>query len=286
MYHDGWIASTTPLRLPWITAGATPNPDDFKWELYHVAQDFSQADDLAAKNPAKLQELQALFDREAKSHNVYPLDASAAERANPAIRPSLTRGRTSFTYTPGMVRIPEATAPDLKNRSYAIVAEVEIPAGGASGVLATEGGRFGGWGLLVLNGKPLFVHAFSNQQQHQYRVASSVPLATGKHTVRFEFAYDGGGFGKGGLGTLLVDGTKVAEGRIERTVPFRYSFDETFDVGEDTGTPVIEDYAERMPFRFSGRLEKLTVELKPLQPSAQDQKQLEAASRSLAAVRD
>jgi arylsulfatase len=260
IYEDGWIASTTPLRLPWVTAGGDANPDEFKWELYDLRHDFSQADDLAASNPAKLKGLQQVFDREARRHHVYPLDASFAERANPAIRPSVTRGRSSFTYYPGMVRIPEASTPDVKNRSYEVSADVEIPAGGASGILATQGGRFGGWGLMLLDGKPTFVYALSNQSQHKYKVASGEPLAPGRHAIRFEFSYDGGGLGKGGMGRLFVDGTQVAKGRIPQTVRFRFSLDETFDVGRDTGTPVIEDYA--LPFAFGGTLQNVNITLR------------------------
>jgi arylsulfatase len=262
IYHNGWVAATTPLRLPWVSIGSEPSPDDFQWELYHVAEDFSEAENLATKHPAKLKELQAVFDREAKKYAVYPLDSSFASRVDPSIRPSLTRGRTTFTYYPGAIRIPEGTTPDVKNRSYSVSAEVEIPAGGATGVLATQGGRFGGWGLLLMDGKPEFVHAFSNQAQHKYRVASTERLAPGQHTIRFDFQYDGGGRGKGGTGALLVDGKQVAKGRIERTVPNRFSLDETFDVGLDTGTPVVEDYTGQMPFKFSGKLEKVTIELK------------------------
>jgi len=130
-------------------------------------------------------------------------------------------------------------------------------------VLATQEGRFGGWGLLVLDGKPVFVHALSNQEKHKYRVAADEKLAPGKHTIMFDFKYDGGGVGKGGTGTLSVDGKKVAEGKIERTIGRRFSLDETFDVGEDTGTPVVEDYADKMPFKFTGKLRKLVIELKP-----------------------
>jgi arylsulfatase A-like enzyme len=265
LYHDGWIASTTPKRLPWqpTAAPGADDPDTFEWELYNVAEDFSQSKNLAKENPKKLRELQDLWWAEAAKHNVLPLDASFAERVDPSIRPSLTRGRTKFTYYPGMVRIPEGATPDLKNCSYGLTAEVEIPEGGASGVLATQGGRFGGWGLLVLDGKPVFVHALSNQKEHKYRVASDQKLAPGKHTITFDFAYDGGGVGKGGTGTLSVDGKKVAEGKIERTVGRRFSLDETFDVGEDTGTPVVEDYADKMPFRFTGKLNKLVIDLKP-----------------------
>jgi arylsulfatase A-like enzyme len=284
IYHDGWVAATTPLRLPWVTFGASPNPDDFKWELYNITNDFTEADNLAAQNPAKLKELQVIFDQEAKKFNVYPLDSSFAERANPAIRPSLTAGRSVFTYYPGMIRIPEGTTPDVKNKSYSMTAEVEIPESGASGVLATQGGRFGGWGLLLLDGKPLFVYALSNQPQQKYRIASTEALAPGKHTVRFDFVYDGGGIGKGGTGTLLVDGKKVADDRIERTVRARFSADETFDVGEDTGTPVIDDYEAKMPFQFTGKLNKFTIELKPASLSVSDQKQLEKEKAAAAAV--
>src|SRR5215468_9280796 len=267
IYSDGWIASTTPLRLPWVPFGAEPNPEDFKWELYNVAKDYSQANDLAQSNPEKLKELQDLFWEEAAKYNVLPLQTTFADRVDPAIRPSLTRGRATFTYYAGMIRIPEGSTPDLKNKSYVISADVEIPRGGANGVLATQGGRFGGWGMLVLDGKPMFVHALSNQKQHKYRISSPQTLAPGKHTIRFEFAYDGGGIGKGGIGTLLVDGKRVAQGRIEQTVRARFSLDETFDVGADTGTPVIEDYVNRMPLKFTGKLEKLTIDLKPVAPS-------------------
>jgi arylsulfatase A-like enzyme len=260
IYHDGWLANTAPQKLPWAPPGVVTKPEDFAWELYHVAEDFSQADNLAAKHPEKLRELQALFDVEAKKYNVYPLDSTFAERADVSIRPSPTRGRTSFTYFPGTFRVPEGSAPDLKNRSYRMTAEVEVPAGGAEGVLATQGGRFGGWGLLVIDGRPEFVHAFSNQKQHKYRVASGERLAPGMHTIAFDFAYDGPGMGKGGTGTLSVDGRQVAQGRIERTIPLRISLDETFDVGRDTGTPVVEDYVGRMPFAFTGTLGKIVIE--------------------------
>ena len=284
IYSDGWMASTSPLRLPWITgSGIAPSPDDFKWELYHVAEDFSQANDVAASNPQKLKELQDVFDREAKKYNVYPLDSSFADRANPAIRPSLTRGRTEFTYFSGMVRIPEGSAPDVKNKSFSIRAEVEVPVNGANGVLVTQGGRFCGWALLVLDGKPVFVHGLSNQAQHKYRIASTQKLSPGKHSIAFDFRYDGGGIGKGGTGTITVDGKKTAEGRIERTAGIRFSADETFDIGMDLGTPVIEDYADKMPFKFTGRIERVTIELKPSTLSQADEKLIEKAESEAAA---
>jgi arylsulfatase len=278
LYKDGWIASTTPLRLPWQTYGAEVNPDDFKWELYNVRQDFSQANNLAASNPTKLKELQAAFDVEAKKYNVYPLDSTFAERVDPAIRPSLTRGRSEFAYYPGMTRIPEGSAPDFKNKSWAIAADVVIPEGGnASGVLATIGGRHGGWALLMQDGKPAFAYAYSNQPEHKYRIVSDRPLTPGPHVVRFVFKYDGGGIGKGATGTLFVDGQSVAEGKIAQTIRARFSLDETFDVGADTGTPVIEDYVDKMPFTFTGTLRKLVVVLEPQKLSPEEQKALREA---------
>src|SRR5262249_30850270 len=145
IYKDGWMASTTPLRLPWVTIGAEPNPDDFKWELYNINEDFSQANNLPDKTPENLRELKEAFDVEPRKYNVSPLDSSSASRADPAIRPSLTRGRSEFVYFPGMIRIPEGSAPDFKNKSWTVAAEVMIPQGGANGVLATMGGRYGGW---------------------------------------------------------------------------------------------------------------------------------------------
>lgn len=286
IYHDGWMASTSPLRLPWAPpAPGTPsaNPDDFQWELYHVAEDFSQAKDVAAANPAKLKELQTVFDQEAKKYNVYPLDASFAERADVNLRPSLTRGRNTFTYYPGTIRVPEGAAPEVRNKDFTVTAELEIRDGAAEGVLVTQGGRFGGWGLLLMDGKPEFDYAFSNQKQHKYRVASQDKLAAGKHTLKFDFKYDGLGYGKGGTGTLSVDGKEVAKGKIERTIPVRFSLDETFDIGLDTGTPVIEDYVEKMPFKFTGNLKKVVVELGKSGLAAGDQKALDDAARAVAA---
>jgi arylsulfatase A-like enzyme len=274
IYKDGWMASTTPLRLPWVTIGYEPSPDDFKWELYHVDEDFSQANNLAAMYPDKLKELQAAFDIEAKKYNVYPLDSSFASRADPAIRPSLTRGRNEFTYYSSMARIPEGSAPNFKNQSWAIAAEVNIPEKGASGVLATIGGRFGGWAFLMQDSKPEFVYALSNQPDHKFRIASSQPIPPGNHIVRFSFNYEGGGIGKGATGSLFVDGKPVAEGRLPRTIAVRFSLDETFDVGEDTGTPVVEDYADKMPYRFSGTLKKLGVVLEPQKLSEEERKHL------------
>ena len=274
IYKDGWMANTTPLRLPWVTTvGAEPNPDDFKWELYNVNEDFSQSSDLADKHPVKLKELQAAFDVEAKKYNVYPLDSSFA-RIDPSTRPSLTRGRSQFTYYPGMIRIPEGSAPDFKNKSWTVAAEITVPESGAEGVLGTIGGRFGGWALLLNGGKPEFVYALSNQPAHKFRIGSSQPLSVGNHLVRVKFDYDGGGIGKGGTATLFVDEKQVAQGHISRTVMVRFSLDETFDVGEDTGTPVVEDYVDKMPYAFTGTLKKLMVVLEPEKLTSEQREQL------------
>jgi arylsulfatase A-like enzyme len=290
LYQDGWIASTTPLRLPWQVVGVEPDPDDFPWELYNVAQDFSQSRNLAKENPKKLQDLEALFLIEAAKYNVLPIDSSFADRANPAIRPNLNRGRTHFTYYPGMIRIPEASAPDIKNKSFRITADVEVPQAGADGVIVTQGGRFGGWGLLVLDRKPMFAYAFSNQdgdrypnqRKYKFRITGADPLAPGKHIIVFDFAYDGGGIGKPGNGTLTVDGKKVAEGRIELTQPIRFSLDESFDVGQDTGSPVIDEYDTKMPFKFSGTLNKVEIDLGADQLTPEKRGELERLKRDFA----
>ena len=285
IYKDGWMASTTPLRLPWINVGYEPNPDDFKWELYNINEDFSQANNLAEKNPGKLKELQDAFDVEAKKYNVYPLDSSMASRADPAIRPSLTRGRNEFVYFPGMIRIPEGSAPDFKNKSWTLAAEVTIPQGGASGVLGTIGGRYGGWVLMVQDSKPLFAYALSNQPDHKFKVAADQPLAPGNHVVRVKFDYDGGGIGKGATATLLVDEKQVAQGRIPRTIGVRFSLDETFDVGQDTGTPVLEEYETQMPFPFTGTLTKFAVVLEPDKLSDEERRRLhEELAKAMEAV--
>jgi arylsulfatase len=260
IYNDGWVACTTPLRLPWITSGSDPDPNAFAWELYHVADDFSEAHNIAGENPQKLKELQDLFMKEAQHYGVLPLDASFAERANPAIRPSVTRGRTSFEFHQRDMRIPEASAPDVKNRSWSATARVNVPGHPADGVLATLGGRFGGWALLVLKGRPVFAYALSNQDRDKTRVMGNGALTPGAHTIAVDFAYDGGGVGKGGTATLFVDGNEVGKSQIARTVANRFSLDESFDVGADSGTPVIEDY--KPPFAYGGKLEVFNVELK------------------------
>jgi len=270
IYNDGWVAATTPPVLPWVM-GQTPNVNDYKWELYNVENDFSEANDLAAQEPKKLRELQDLFWAEASKYNVLPLDNSRIERFDVSLRPSLAQGRTEFTYYPGMVRIPEGSAPDFKNKSYRITADVEIPESGAEGVLMTQGGRFNGLGLYLLQGKPVFHYNLVGVDRTT--IAAKDALSPGKHTIIVDFKYDGGGIGKGGVASLTVDGKDVASGKLARTIPFRVSADETLDIGEDTGTPVSEDY--RVPFKFTGTLDKVVVDLGEAELSSQDQKELD-----------
>jgi arylsulfatase len=285
IYHDGWVAATTPGVAPWDTAaeveGRLPAVLDYQWELYNVSKDFSEAVNLAAKEPAKLKELQDLFWTEAEKYNVLPIENSRIDRFDVNNRPSLTTGRDEFTYFPGLVRIPEGAAPDLKNKSYQIKAEVVIPKRGAEGMLLTHGGRFAGYGLYLLKGKPVFLYNLAGVAR--YSVAGKEALKPGKHTIVFDFKYDGGGLGKGGKGTLQVDGKTVATGRIERTLAFRLSLDETLDCGEDTGTPVSEDY--HVPFKFTGELKKVTVYLKPVPLTAADQRKLDESRATIEAAK-
>jgi arylsulfatase A-like enzyme len=259
IYSDGWIASTTPPDAPWLSVARKLDViNDFQWELYNLKEDFSQSNDLAASHPEKLREMQLLFYGEARKYDVLPIDNSKVPRLDVKLRPSLTLGRDTFTYYDGMKRIPEGTAPDFKNKSHSITVDVEISNGNNNGMLVTQGGRFGGWGLYVLDGKPQYVYNVANLER--YQIASSEKLTPGAHTIRYEFAYDGGGPGKGGTGTLLVDGKQVASGKIKRTMGYRISLDETFDVGSDAGEPVSEDY--HVPFDFKGKLNKVVVKLK------------------------
>jgi arylsulfatase len=263
IYHDGWIAATTPPVPPWLL-GTAKLPDDvvngYKWELYNIARDYSEYDDLATQMPDKLREMQELFLVEAEKYNVFPLDNSVLERIVTP-RPSATAGRDVFTYSGEISGISSGDAPSILNRSYTIIAEVEIPPGGAEGMLVTLGGRFGGYGLYVLNGKPVFTYNFVDLER--FRWEGQEALSPGKHTIEFDFTYDGPGFGKGGTGILKVDGGGVATRKIPHTTPFIMTIDETFDIGVDTRTPV-DDRDYQVPFRFTGKLAKLTFKLGPV----------------------
>jgi hypothetical protein len=274
IYHDGWVACTTPpYGGTWEDQTKFARVDvisGYQWELYHVADDFSEAVNLAGKYPDKLHELQLLFYAEAAKYNVLPLDDSGSERMDPTTRPSLTRGRPEFTYFGTVARIPEGAAPNIKNKSFRITADVILPKGNEQGTIVTQGGLSGGYALMFENGKPIFHYNLANVAH--YNIAAKDPLAPGKHTVVFDFRYDGGGIGKGGAGTISVDGKQVAQGRIDRTTPLRFSIDETFDVGEDTGTPVNLDYD--VPFKFTGQIEKVVVHLGESKLATADQEKL------------
>lgn len=263
IYHDGWIASTTPPAGPWLMGlGKLPNViDGYNWELYNLTEDYSQFNDLAAKDPDKLRDMQQLFLVEAAKYQVLPLDNSVAARLL-APRPSATAGRNEFVYTGELSGLPAASAPSPLNRSYTVTADVEVPEGGGDGMLATLGGRFGGYGLYLLKGKPVFTYNLLALERFKW--AGDQALTPGKHTVAFDFTYDGPGFGKGGKGVLSVDDTKVAEQSIPHTIPFLVTIDESFDVGIDTRTPV-DDKDYKVPFRFDGTLNKLTVKVGPPQ---------------------
>lgn len=258
IYSDGWLAGTVH-RAAWELKPRRPLEQDI-WELYDTRTDFSLVNDLAAKNPDKLKELQDLFMKEAVNNSVLPLDDRTLERTNAALvgRPDLMAGRTSLTVYEGMIGMSENVFINIKNRSHTITAELEIPKAGGNGAILAQAGRFGGWSLYVKDGKPAYTYNFLGLQR--FTITSSEVLRAGKSTVRFEFAYDGGGIGKGGVGTLFVDGKRVASGRIERTQFGAFSADEGADVGADEGTPVTEAY--KVPFKFSGKIAKVTIDLK------------------------
>ena len=256
IYDRGWVAAARHGRLPWERT-AKGDFDTDPWELYNIAEDFSEANNLAQENPDKLEKLQKLFFQEARNHQVLPLDDRALERFDVKIRPSFTTGRTTFTYYPGVFGIPEGSAPNLKNRSFSITANVEIPETGAEGILLTQGGRFAGWSFFLEDGKPTYAYNYANAVR--YIIQSPEKLPTGKSRLRFDFDYDGG-TGAGGTGKLFISDRQVAEGRIEKTIAYRLALDETFDVGRDTGTPVVDTY--QVPFAFTGNLQQVSLELK------------------------
>jgi len=248
IYDHGWMASTTPERYPW-TPGKEVDPKKFKWELYNLDKDFSQADDLAAKYPKKLAELQATFEEEAERNNVLPVQASISDRIGGANRPYPLGGKNEVRFFPSATRFPNGAFPDIRNRSWKISAALKLPAGGESGTVVTQGGRFGGWGLLMLSGKPTFVYKRSSLPEDLFRLESPVALGAGEHRIELVFAYSGGGAGKAGDLTMNVDGAEVGRLRIERTVAGAWPL-EGAAVGWDNGTPVVEDY--RVPFKLPG----------------------------------
>jgi len=287
IYHDGWIAATTPPEAPWLLAtGKLTDINDYKWELYNIADDYSEDNDLASKMPDKLKELQALFLSEAAKYQVLPLDNSGFSRLLTP-RPSAVAGRTTFSYTGAISGIPFANAPSILDRDYTITAGVTIPKGGAEGMIVTFGGRFGGYGLYLLKGKPVFDYNLLDLTHYRWEGGPlghgvlTNALAPGDHTIVFDFKYAGPGPGKGGTGVFTVDGKELARKTIPHTIPLLMSIDETFDVGSDTRTPVNDDY--QLPFRFTGNINKLTFNLGPEQLTDADRKII---AERLAAAKD
>jgi len=277
IYNEGWYANTTPPHGPWVLNAPLPAPKDYKWELYNLAEDYSQANDLAARMPGKLKEMQKLFAQEAAKYQVLPLNNDTFARAL-APRPSATAGRTEFSYTGVNQGINSSNAPNILGRSYTMTAEVDVPQSGGDGMIATMGGRWGGWGFYMLKGKPVF--HYNMLILAQYHWEGPDVLTPGKHTLAFEYTYDGPGIAKGGSGVLKVDDKVVATAKQANSISFLQVADETFDVGVDTRTG-INDKDYQVPFAFDGKIDKLTIKLGPMQLSAVDQAKVrEAAARA------
>ena len=284
IYHDGWVAATTPPAAPWILGTAKlPDINDYKWELYNIAEDYSEFNDLAAKQPDKLKEMQALFLTEARKYQVLPIDNSILSRLVTP-RPSAVAGKTVFTYKGENAGIPIGNAPSILDKDYTITAEVTLPSGKAEGMIVTLGGRFGGYGLYLLRGKPVFDYNLLDLRHYRWEGGVGGEdwlgdeLQPGKHTIVFDFKYDGPGAGKGGTGVLTVDGKELARKTIPHTIPFLMAIDESFDMGSDTRTAVNDDY--ELPFHFTGTINKLTFKLGPSQLLPTDQKAAEDAAKS------
>jgi len=282
IYQDGWIASTKLMRAPWHLASAvSQNPAGYPYELYDLTKDWTQFNDVASKYPAKVKELDQLFWTEANKYQVLPLDASVATRAV-APRPNLAGSQTDFTWAGEITGTPNGDAPVILNSSFTYKADVEVPQLGADGMIVTQGGRFAGYGFYVFHEKPVFVYNYFDLKRTRWE---GPPLTPGKHTLEFEFKYDGLGFGtlaynnvsgigRGGIGVLKVDGKEVARDSVQRTVPLLWQFDENFDIGADTGTPVDDEY--QVPFKFGGKLTKLTLHVDRPKLNAADVAKLKA----------
>jgi arylsulfatase A-like enzyme len=283
IYHDGWVAAARH-SIPWLIM---PNPPLSKdtWELYHVAEDFSEANDLAAKNPAKLKELQDLFMKEAAKNHVLPIDDRRAERFDAAIagRPDLMGNRTSLTVYPGMVGITENAFINVKNRSYTVTALVELRDSNTNGVIIAQAGAFGGWVLYMKDGK--IHHEYNYFGIERTNITGPASLSAGKHVIKYEFVIDAPKPGSGGKCMLFVDGRQVAEGHIPKTQPFIFSADEGADVGMDNETAVSNDYKQE-DNKFTGKILKVTIDTKPSKLSTADEKAVEDAEDVDAAIED
>jgi len=289
LYHEGWLLSTKVNRAPWEAFGAA-NPDPLNnqvLELYDLNTDFSQSQNIADQHPDKVKEMKKLFIAEAKKYQVFPMDASAATRLV-APRPNITAGRTEFVYTYPMVGLPQGDSPSILNASYNITADIDVPEGGAEGMILTSGGRFAGYGFYLLKGKPVFLWNMIDLERIKWEGPDA--LSPGRHTVEFDFKYDGlgvgtlafnnmSGLGRPGTGTLKVDGKVVATRKMEKTLPIILQWDESFDIGSDTLTGV-NDADYKPPFTLTAKLEKLTIKVDRPQLSPEDIKKLEAAMRN------
>jgi arylsulfatase A-like enzyme len=286
LYHDGWMLSTQVNRAPWEVFGAA-NPDPLNnqvLQLYNLDKDFSQTQDMAAKNPEMVQAMKKMFVDEAKKYQVFPMNASPAG-AMVAPRPNITAGRTEFVYTRPMTGLPQGDSPALLNSSYTITADITVPEGGAEGMILTSGGRFGGYGFYLLKGKPVFLWNLVDLKRIKWEGPDA--LTPGKHTLEFDFKYDGlgagtlafnsfSGLGRSGTGTLKIDGKEVGAQKLEHTLPIILQWDESFDVGSDTLTGVNdEDY--HPPFPLTAKLNKLTIKVDRPQLTEADIKKLENA---------
>jgi arylsulfatase len=285
IYHDGWILSSKVMRVPWDNSGtADKHPENWPWELYDLSKDWTQAEDVAAQYPKKVKAMEKLFWKEAKRNQVLPMDTTTFTRSI-LPRPNLTAGRSVFTYAGEVTGTPNGNAPNVLASSYNIKAEVQIPEDGAEGVLVTHGGRFTGYGFYLLKGKPVYTWNLLGLKKIKWEGPAA--LSPGKHTLEFDFEYDGlgaatldygspSGLGRSGTGYLKVDGKVVAEKKMEKTVPMLMQWCESFDVGADTGSPVADgDY--QCPFRFTGKLDKLTLTIDRPKLSPEDIKKLKDA---------
>ncbi|MCX2720979.1 arylsulfatase [Roseibium salinum] len=289
LYHEGWLLSTKVNRTPWDAFGpANTDPlNNQVLELYDLTKDMNQTTDIAAANPHKVDELKTLFIEEAKKYQVFPLDASFAARIV-AARPNITAGRSEFEYTRPMVGLPQGSSPGLLNASYTITAEIEVPEGGAEGMILTSGGRFGGYGFYLKDSKPVFLWNMVDLERIKWEGTEA--LSPGKHVVEFDFVYDGmgagtlafndfSGIGKGGTGTLRVDGKDVHTQDMKQTLPMILQWDESFDIGSDTLTGINdEDY--KPPFTLTAKLDKLTIKVDRPQLSEADIEKLKGAMRN------
>jgi len=289
LYHEGWLLSTKVNRAPWQAFGVA-NTDPLNnqvLELYDLNTDFSQSQNIADQHPEKVKEMKQMFIEEAQKYQVFPMDASVATRlVSP--RPNITAGRTEFVYTHPMVGLPQGDSPSILNASYTITAEIDVPKGGAEGMILTSGGRFAGYGFYLLEGKPVFLWNMVNLERIKWEGQEA--LTPGKHTVEFDFDYEGlgagtlafnnmSGLGRPGTGTLSVDGKVVDSKKMAKTLPMILQWDESFDIGSDTLTGV-NDVDYKPPFTLTAKLLKLTLKVDRPVLSEADKQKLMAAQRN------